>query len=276
MLGRELSRVFDPEQVVALAGRGELDITDAKAVSSAVGRLRPQIVINAAAWTDVDGAEAEPAEADRVNRAGPAHLADACRDIGALLVHYSTDYVFDGRARVPYRVDDAPNPINVYGRTKLAGEREVMANGCRCLLIRTSWLFAAQGHNFVRTILDLARRRSTLEVVDDQSGRPTYAPDLARMTRALLLRRAVGTWHATNDGTATWYELARAIVDAAGLDCEILPCSTESSPRPARRPAFSVLDLSATAALMGRPRHWKEAVTACVRQLVNPPVVQVS
>ncbi len=278
MLGRELVAACRHRGLEArgFAGPDEIDVTDEDAVHRLVAREGPSVVINATGYTDVDGAEAEPQAADRVNRIGPACLARACRDAGTLLVHYSTDYVFDGRSDHPYRPGDAPNPISVYGRSKLAGEREVTSAGCRYLLIRSSWLFAAHGRNFVRTILDLAAKRAEIDVVDDQCGRPTYAPDLARMTLQLLDRGAHGTFHVANDGHGTWFELAGAIMEQAGLPCRVRPCTTADMPRPAARPRYSVLDLADTAALIGAPRPWKEALADCLRTLGRGGVTRAS
>jgi dTDP-4-dehydrorhamnose reductase len=278
MLGRELVAACRRRGTGtrALVGPDELDITDERAVRQLLVAPRPAVVINATGYTDVDGAEAEPEAADQVNRAGPAALAGACRDAGALLVHYSTDYVFDGRADRPYRPDDTPNPVNAYGRSKLAGEREVTAGGCRYLLIRASWLFAPHGRNFVRTILDLAAKRPALDVVDDQYGRPTYAPDLARTTFQLLDRGGLGTFHAANEGACSWFELATAIVEMSGLPCSVRPCRSTDMPRPAARPRYSALDLSGTTALVGQPRHWKDALAECLEQLAGGGVTQSS
>ena len=276
MLGRELvaecaRRGTDCR---ALVGPDDLDVTNATAVSETLRRERPAVVINAVGYTDVDGAETNQAEADLVNAAGPGNVARVCRDIDCTLVHFSTDYVFDGRAGRPYLVDDEPDPINAYGRSKLAGDHAIVEAGCRHLLVRTSWLFAAHGHNFVRTILGLACRQPTLDVVDDQHGRPTYCPDLARMTFDLLDRGAEGTFHAGNDGHCTWFDLATAIVGLAHSACEVRRCRTLDSMRPASRPAFSVLDLSATTALIGCPRHWSLAVADCVGQLIDQRVTE--
>jgi dTDP-4-dehydrorhamnose reductase len=276
MLGRELMAACRRREQAArgFAGPDEIDITDESAVRMLVAREDPAVVINATGYTDVDGAESDPESADLINRAGVAHLARACRGAGALLVHFSTDYIFDGRADRPYRPDDRAAPVNAYGRSKLAGEREVTASGCRSLLIRASWLFAAHGRNFVRTILDLAAERPALDVVDDQRGRPTYAPDLAQMTLQLLDRGGRGVYHAANDGQCSWFSLARAIVEATGLACDVRPCRTADAPRPAARPAYSVLDLGGTAALVGRPRHWKEALADCLEQLTGADVIR--
>jgi len=271
MLGRELVAACGDRGLEArgLVGPDEIDITDEHAVRAILARERPSIVINATGYTDVDGAEAESQAADQINRVGPGHLARSCREAGALLVHYSTDYVFDGRSQRPYRPDDTPNPVNAYGRSKLAGEREITELGCRHLIIRTSWLYAPHSRNFVRTIFDLAATRPTLDVVDDQCGRPTYAPDLASMTLQLLDHGAEGTVHAANDGQCTWYELAAAIVKQAGLPCSVRACTTADMPLPAARPRYSVLDLAATSVLVGKPRHWTEALTECLERLTE-------
>ena len=276
MLGCELVEACRRHGAEArgLVGPDEIDITDEHAVQEILDRERPSVVINATGYTDVDGAEAELQAADRINRVGPGHLARFCRDAGALLVHYSTDYVFDGRSQRPYRPDDTPDPVNAYGRSKLAGEREITAAGCRHLIIRTSWLFAPHGRNFVRTIFDLATKRPALDVVDDQRGRPTYAPDLASMTLQLLDHGADGTVHAANDGQCTWFDLAGAIVELSGLSCRVRPCTTADMPRPAARPKYSVLDLDGTAALVGRPRQWTEALADCLEQLAANRVTQ--
>ena len=268
MLGREVATACERRNLGArtFGGPHELDITDTSQVHSVLSEAPCSVVINAAGYTDVDGAESEPELADQVNRVGPANLARACHDIGAVLVHYSTDYVFDGRADRPYRTDDPPHPINAYGRSKLAGEREVVA-GSRHLLIRTSWLFAPHGRNFVRTILDRAARRGELTVVEDQVGRPTYAADLAEATLDLLQRGVEGTVHAANGDQCSWFELAAAIVQLAGLPCTVRPCPTSDMPRPAPRPAYSVLDLSSSTAVIGEPRSWRDALARCLEQL---------
>ncbi len=268
MLGREL--------VAACAARGidverfgtpqALDITDSDAVGEALRNVK--LVLNAAAYTDVDGAESEPAEAMRVNQLGPMNLARTCLENDALLVHYSTDYVFSGVASSAYRVDDVPSPMSMYGLSKLAGEHAVRDVGCNHLIIRSSWLFAPHSRNFVRTILDLASNHSSLQVVADQIGRPTSSEDLAKMTLGLLDAGAKGTFHAANRGRCTWHEFAREILALADCDCRIDPCKTSDHPRPAPRPRFSVLDLSAAIRLIGKPRHWKSALHECVEALL--------
>lgn len=270
MLGREMLAACGRRDmdVHGFAGRKVLDITAPGAVRQMLRAKRPGVVINSSGYTNVDGAEADQDAAYRVNCHGPAELASACSDIGAILVHYSTDYVFNGRSCHLYRVDDNPDPVNVYGRSKLAGEQAVIDSGCRHLIVRTSWLFASHGGNFVRTIFELAGQRPALDVVDDQQGRPTSAIDLAEMTLDLLDGDAQGIVHAANAGYCSWYELARAVVELAGHDCTIQPCATNADARPAQRPRFSVLDLSETVRLIGLPRHWKDALADCIHELV--------
>ena len=268
MLGRELvsacaARSID---VVGFGTTEALDITESDAVRDGLRGVK--LVLNAAAYTDVDGAEAEAAEAMRVNQLGPMNLARTCRDNDALLVHFSTDYVFNGVASSEYRVDEEPSPLNVYGLSKLAGEHAIRDIGCDHLIIRSSWLFAPHSRNFVRTILDLTSQRSTLQVVADQTGRPTACGDLASMTLGLVDAGAKGTFHAANHGRCTWFEFAREIVAIAGSNCRIEPCKTSDQPRPAPRPRFGVLDLTETIRLIGKPRHWKAALRDCVDALV--------
>ena len=267
MLGRELVSACAARGIDVLSfGTPEaLDITDSADVRDALRDAK--LVLNAAGFTDVDGAESEPAEAMRVNQLGPLNLARTCLENDALLVHYSTDYVFNGVASSAYRVDDLPSPLSMYGLSKLAGEHAIRDVGCNHLIIRSSWLFAPHSRNFVRTILDLASHRSSLQVVADQIGRPTSSEDLAGMTLGLLDAGAKGTFHAANRGRCTWHEFAREIVALAECDCRIEPCKTGDHPRPARRPRFSVLDLSAAIRLIGKPRHWKTALHDCVEAL---------
>ncbi|MCH7546856.1 MAG: dTDP-4-dehydrorhamnose reductase [Planctomycetes bacterium] len=273
MLGQELSRVCQQRGRPArlLLGPEEIDVTNRKAVGKAIEDVKPSVVLNATGYTDVDGAESDPVGADLVNRAGAENLALACRSVGALLVHYSTDYVFDGEALAPYLVQAPTAPQCVYGETKLAGEDAIRAIDVEHLIIRSSWLYAPHGKNFVGSILKLARRRSEISVVTDQIGRPTSCVDLVAMTLDLIDAGARGVFHAANDGFCSWHELAEFIVEKAGEDCIVKPCSTKEFPRPAKRPAYSVLDLEETIRLIGTPPHWKEAVSVCVKQLMSSP-----
>ena len=248
-------------QLVALR-HAQLAIEDAQAVERAVARERPDWIVNCAGYTQVDRAEAEPDTAQLVNAVGPANLARAARDTGARLLHISSDYVFDGRARRPYREDDPVGPLSVYGRSKLAGEEAVRDMLPQAhLIVRTQWLFGEGGPNFVATILRLARERPELQVVNDQHGRPTYAPDLAAALWKLIACDARGMVHCANEGAATWFDVAKAAIESAGLHTTVAPCTMAEMPRPARRPAFSVLDCTRYEGLVGSPlRPWQAAL----------------
>jgi dTDP-4-dehydrorhamnose reductase len=245
MLGHALRDVFPG---ACLLGHHDVDITDAAAVKKVIHREQPSVVINAAAYTDVDGCEDHQDLANAVNGNAPGYLAAACSEAGTMLVHYSTDYIFDG-TRMDYREDDTPNPLSAYGRSKLLGERSIQKNTRNYRIIRTSWLFGSHGKNFVDTILALSHQHPQVKVVNDQVGKPTYTVDLARKTPEIISREP-GIYHITNDGVCSWYEFASAFIPNA------VPCSTAEFPRKAKRPAFSVLVNSKTTPL----RHWSEAV----------------
>ncbi len=247
-LGRE---VVDAAQEwghsVVACDRSALDVTDRDGVLATVGDVRPDAIVHAAAATDVDGCERGPDRAWRTNALGTRHVAEAARLTGARVCFVSTDYVFSGRPGAPYTEWDEPEPLSVYGRSKLGGERE-LAPDRGDLVVRTSWLCGRHGRNFVKTVLDRARRGQTLTVVDDQHGCPTFADDLAGMIWRLLVERRTGVFHVTNQGATTWYQFARAIVVVAGLDERLVqPIVTAElvPPRPAPRPAWSVLDNAA-------------------------------
>ena len=212
-------------------------------------------MLHAAAWTDVDGAEADPDGARRVNVEGTKNVAG----LGVPVVYFSSDYVFDGSKREPYVESDAPDPLSVYGRTKLEGEREV-GDGW---IVRSSWLFGWTGKNFVRTMLELGRDRDEVSVVFDQVGSPTYVGHLAEATRELI-ELPYGTWHLGAEGECSWAEFARAIFEEAGLDCRVREIATEKLGRPAPRPAYSVLRSA-----KGAPElpHWREGLRACLERL---------
>ena len=216
----------------------------------------PDLVLHAAAWTDVDGAEKREALAAAVNVRGTRNVVE----LGAPVVYYSTDYVFDGSKREPYVESDEPNPLSAYGRTKLGGEREVREGW----IVRSSWLFGATGKNFLRTMLALGREREEVSVVDDQLGSPTYVAHLAAATRELL-ELPQGIWHVAAEGECTWADFARAIFEESGLDCRVREITTEELGRPAPRPAYSVLRSERE----GAPPlpHWREGLRACLERL---------
>jgi dTDP-4-dehydrorhamnose reductase len=227
-------------EMTALA-RQDLDVTDGVLVASAFAELRPDAVVNCAAWTDVDGAEAEEAAALRVNGVAPGHLARAAAHQGAQLVHVSTDYVFDGSAQRPYLESDPTGPRGAYGRTKLAGEQAVLAAGGDHAVVRTAWLFGAAGTNFVTTMLALAATRDAVTVVADQIGSPTFTGHLAEALVDIAERRVAGIAHVAGAGQCAWSELAAQTFEQAGVSCTVLPVTSSEFPRPAPRPAWSVL-----------------------------------
>jgi len=257
MLGRAFHALFEREGLfVKGIDLPELDITDAAEVAREV-TSDYAAVINCAAYTNVDGAEADEPAALRANGEGPRKLAAACARASVPLVHFSTDYVFAGDAKKPYRVDEPLAPLGAYGRTKAEGEIAIRESGAQHLILRTSWLYAPWANNFVRTIHKLSKERDTLKVVDDQRGRPTSAEHLARSTLRLLRLQARGTLHVTDGGECSWFGFASEIVRIAGHACAVTPCTTAEFPRPAQRPAYSVLDLSETEARLGPMPDWR-------------------
>ncbi|NBW85413.1 MAG: dTDP-4-dehydrorhamnose reductase [Planctomycetia bacterium] len=265
-LGRELERALPAVGAVTAFDRAGADLERPDVVADLILGLRPDVVVNAAAYTAVDRAESEPDRARLVNATAVAALAEACRRSDALLVHYSTDYVFDGTKSGPHTETDSPAPLGVYGATKLAGEQGLAAAGCRHLVFRTSWVYAAHGANFVRTILRLAGEREELAVVDDQTGAPTSAARIADVTVAALARSARGAgladgiYHLAPRGAVTWCGFARHVVEVArGLGMPLVlepervrPIPTSAYPTAARRPANSLLCTAKLAAALGR------------------------
>lgn len=253
----------------------QLDITDADAVMQSVRENRVDVIVNCAAYTNVERAEEDESTADLLNHLAAGNLAAAARDTGATLFHISTDYVFDGTAHRPYTEDMAPSPLGAYGRTKLAGERAVTASGCRYLIFRTAWLYSEFGNNFLKTMLRLTSERDRLNVVFDQVGTPTYAGDLALAIFSVIESERYagreGVYHFTNEGVCSWYDFAAEIAAAAGHDtCRIVPCRTSEFPAKAVRPAYSVLDKTKikTAFDMEIP-HWRESMLYCLKQLAE-------
>lgn len=240
----------------------DFDATNEQAVREDFERTRPDIVYNCAAYTNVDGCEDNVETAYNCNETIPRLLAGACRDHDALLVHVSTDFVFDGEKDAPYRENDPTNPLSVYGKSKLAGERAVIESGCEYLICRTAWLYGAHGKNFVATMLRLAGERPALRVVADQFGSPTWTRDLAHMILALVERGARGIVHTANAGRASWLDLAREAIRLAGLDTKVEPIAAADYPRKAMLPVRStVLATDAFAQLTGQaPRDWREAL----------------
>jgi dTDP-4-dehydrorhamnose reductase len=255
-LGRALAREFRDEDVVALT-RAEWDVTHPPSDKLLQGEI--DLVLHAAAWTDVDGAEEDPQGAAAVNVAGTAHVAA----LHAPLATFSTDYVFDGRKRTPYLESDGPNPLSAYGRTKLHGEA---AAGRTAWVVRTSWLFGPTGHNFLRTMLRLGADRDEVAVVDDQRGSPTYVGHLASAVRELVDGPLpYGLWHVAAEGDCTWADFAEAIFEDGGIDCNVRRITSAELDRPSARPAYSVL----RSGRPGAPRlpHWREGLRACLAEI---------
>ena len=255
-LGHALRQAFATDDVLALT-HADWDVARPPSAELVQGEL--DLVLHTAAWTDVDGAEADPQSAAAVNIGGAANAAS----LRAPLVTYSTDYVFDGRKRSPYVESDGPNPASAYGRTKLHGEA---AAGHRAWVIRTSWLFGSTGHNFLRTMLRLGAEHDEVTVVDDQRGSPTFVGHLAQATRALVDEDLPkGLWHVAADGECTWADFAEAIFEQAGLDTRVRRISTSELERPAARPAYSVLRSERA----GAPRlpHWRDGLRACLAEM---------
>jgi dTDP-4-dehydrorhamnose reductase len=242
MLGQDLATSVRPRHEVISVDLPEVDITRPDALPACIAATRPEVVIHAAAFTAVDECERQPDLAFRVNGEGTRLVAQACRDAGLPMLYVSTDYVFDGEKPAPYLESDAPNPLGVYGRSKLEGEKHVGEILAGYWIVRTSWLFGPHGKNFVATILQRARSGETLRVVDDQIGAPTYTMHLAAALEAIITRGEYGIYHATSQGVCSWFDFARAIVRAAGMDDSLVaPVATSASDRLASRPRNSRL-----------------------------------
>ena len=263
MLGSDLCRLLEAEDEVVAADIEEFDITRRDDAVRFAKSVQPEMIINCAAYTNVDGCETNKDLAFAVNAEGAGNIAGAAAKSGSRLIHISTDYAFDGKASEPYAEDAPTNPISLYGRSKLEGEKRVVAAtpADAACIVRTSWLYGKNGRNFVATIIRLARERDELQVVNDQRGRPTYTRDLALVLQQIAHNFQPGILNAANSGECTWYEFASHIIEVAGLRCTIKPVTTAAFPRPAPRPAYSVLSLQKLQQLYGiAPRHWREAV----------------
>jgi len=272
LLGRPLTAALEKKGfAVWPTGRSEFDPCDASALGKALADYKPTHLFNTVAYTAVDKAEDEPEAAYALNRDLPALLAEACRRAGVRLVHYSTDFVFDGQKGAPYVEGDPTHPESVYGASKLAGEQAILdQNPSDCQILRTAWLFGPGKKNFVTTMLGLAKDRETLNVVADQIGCPTSTLDLAEWSADVAVTAANGIIHAVGGGQASWCELAAAAVATANLPCRVLPIPSQAYPQKAKRPSYSVLDTGKLARAIGRsPRPWREAVRDYVAMLTT-------
>ncbi len=252
----------------------ELDICDESAVYQRMDELRPDVVINGAAYTAVDKAESEPELAFRINAEAVGYLAGACKKYAAFLIHVSTDYVFDGSSKTPYKPNDPASPVSVYAASKRAGEEGVLLAGGPALIVRTSWLYSSFGHNFVKTMLRLGREKGEVRVVNDQLGSPTYAADLARALLTALPRlsgiEGVAIHHYANTGKISWYDFAREIFKQSNIPCKVVPVSSAEFPTPVKRPAYSVLDTTSFSQTFDLSiPDWKTALQSCLTTLLS-------
>lgn len=261
--------IFSDVAVIPGVETVRLDITDIDAVRLVCDSEKVDVIVNCAAYTNVDRAESDAAMADLLNNKAAGNLAKVAAERGALLVHVSTDYVFGGNACRPYVEDSPTSPLGVYGATKLLGEEAVKASGCKYLIFRTAWLYSPYGKNFVKTMIQLTAERDSLKVVSDQVGTPTYAADLAEViVKAISDGRKKGVYHFTDEGVCSWYDFACAIRDLAGNKCDIAPCRSEDYPSKATRPHYSVLDKTKVRRDFAlKIPHWYESLKKCMDRL---------
>jgi dTDP-4-dehydrorhamnose reductase len=270
-LGSELARALPALGELIATDRSSLDLFAAASIREVLQRTRPQVIVNAAAYTAVERAESEEALAVQVNAVAPGVLAEEAKRLGSLLVHYSTDYVFDGTKSTPYTEDDTTNPLNAYGRSKLEGENRIAGSGCRYLVFRTSWVYGPRGRNFLRAILQASREKPQLTVVDDQYGAPTSSIAIAQATvRALQGRAAQGLFHMTAGGRTTWFAFARTVLQRAGIATPVVPIGSDQYPAKARRPINSLLDNSRLKQVFDiELPPWEEQLEPVMRQVLQ-------
>jgi dTDP-4-dehydrorhamnose reductase len=270
-LGREIQYLSQSQDLsFEFTDIEELDITSWDEIEAFFSSKRFDIIINCAAYTAVDKAEDEKERAELINHKGAENLAVISSQIRAKLIHISTDFVFDGNSSIPYKEEDTPHPVSVYGRTKWEGEKAVLTKGKEVMILRTSWLYSSYGNNFVKTMLKLAQEKDSLNVVFDQIGTPTYARDLAGAILKVLNAKNFmpGIYHYSNEGVASWYDLARTIVDIAGIECRINPIETREYPTPARRPAYSVLNKAKIKKAYDLEiPYWRDSLKSCLHLL---------
>ncbi|MHA6483040.1 dTDP-4-dehydrorhamnose reductase [Paenibacillus sp. strain BS8-2] len=262
-LGKELALWphLEPENMLFPLTRSDLDVTNEEQCLAVFQRIQPEVIIHCAAYTAVDLAEADPEAAYAVNSRGTRNVALAAKAVGAKLCYISTDYVIDGKATLPYETDAMTNPTSVYGKSKLAGELAVQELVDRHYIVRTSWVFGSYGNNFVKTMLRIGAEKRELQVVNDQQGSPTYTYDLANLLLQLVKTENYGMFHVSNSDSCSWYDFAKSIFQFSEMDVEVVPCSTEQFPRPAKRPAYSVFSHHAIRAAGLPPmRSWQEAL----------------
>lgn len=254
-------------------GYERLDITDVEAVRRMVAEREIEVIVNCAAYTNVDKAETDVELADMLNNKAAGNLAQAMKEVDGTLIHVSTDYVFQGDRNVPCREEWPTNPLGVYGKTKLAGEKSIEATGCKHIIIRTAWLYSKWGKNFVKTMQNLTATRDTLKVVFDQVGTPTYAGDLAAVIGHIIGSGQLdktGVYHFSHEGVCSWFDFAKAICELSGNTCDIQPCYSEEFPSPVERPHFSVLDKSKLKSTFGvTVPYWTDSLKKCIAELAE-------
>ncbi len=266
-VGWELQRSLAQLGVIVACDHADLDLSIPDQICSRVTEVKPDAIVNAAAYTAVDRAESDRDLAAAINATAPGILAEAAKKLGILLVHYSTDYVFDGTKKSPYTEEDLPNPVNVYGATKLAGEQAIRATGCRHLIFRTSWVYSTRGSNFLLTIVRLAKQRPEIRVVNDQHGAPTWARDIAAATARVLSGKGehTGVYNMSAGGRTTWFDFARAILDTAGVATSLIAIPGSQYPTAARRPANSILSNDKLCRDYGfQLECWRDGLARCL------------
>tara|TARA_R110002012_G_scaffold320402_2_gene543901 strand:+ start:9709 stop:10566 length:858 start_codon:yes stop_codon:yes gene_type:complete len=267
---KELSIAIDPENTYLFKSSKDLDITDDKQVQEAFASENFDFCINCAAYTNVDKAESDTQNAVNVNSIGAQNLASACRQTNTTLLHISTDFVFDGAKNSPYIETDKTAPLSVYGNTKCVGETEILKNAPKSYIIRTSWLYSEYGHNFMKTMIRFGSEKDTLSVINDQTGTPTYAKDLAEVLIKIIQKKPIpyGIYHYSNEGTATWFDFAKAIFEITKSTIQLHPIVTEAYPLPAKRPKYSVLNSSKIKQALGLEiPAWQVSLKKAIRAL---------
>lgn len=277
-LGHEMQRVAKESNdnyifTDVAEGYENLDITDLEAIRKMVKANNVEIIVNCAAYTNVDRAESDFPTANLINNTAAGNLATAMKEVEGTLIHVSTDYVFQGDRNIPCREDWPTNPLGVYGKTKLAGEKAIEATGCQHIILRTAWLYSQWGKNFVKTMQSLTASKDSLKVVFDQVGTPTFAGDLADAIAHIINTRQLdktGIYHFSNEGVCSWFDFAKIICELSGNTCDIQPCYSEEFPSPVKRPHFSVLDKSKLKSTFGiRVPYWTDSLKKCIKQLAD-------
>lgn len=277
-LGHEMQRVAKESNdnyifTDVAEGYENLDITDLEAIRKMVKANNIEIIVNCAAYTNVDRAESDFDTANLINNTAAGNLATAMKEVEGTLIHVSTDYVFQGDRNIPCREDWPTNPLGVYGKTKLAGEKAIEATGCQHIILRTAWLYSQWGKNFVKTMQSLTASKDSLKVVFDQVGTPTFAGDLADAIAHIINTRQLdktGIYHFSNEGVCSWFDFAKIICELSGNTCDIQPCYSEEFPSPVKRPHFSVLDKSKLKSTFGiRVPYWTDSLKKCIKQLAD-------